>query len=77
MIARRVPLVAGGPLGVAARRIRKHLGHLDESMDRRFLMYCANTPQESLTRVLSRDLPPRSTENSFWTNAFATWRPKA
>lgn len=45
-----------GRLGASIRRIRRVLVSLDKDPDRRFMSYCANTPDEAVLRILSPDV---------------------
>lgn len=53
--ARLLPGSREGRLGAGLRRLRRVGSALDESLDERFLSYCASTPEAEITRVLSYD----------------------
>ncbi|HYE97859.1 MAG TPA: asparagine synthase (glutamine-hydrolyzing) [Planctomycetota bacterium] len=55
-LGRLLPGARAGRLGATARRLRRALSSVDEAPDRRFLAYCAGTPDEAIAGVLSPDV---------------------
>lgn len=58
--ARTLPGGASGEMGALARRVRKVLSVLPQSMEERFLQYCAIAPPAAVASVWSRDVSPET-----------------
>lgn len=52
-VARHLPGAREGRAGAFLRRIKRVFAGCEQSLEKRFLGYCANTPQEEITRILS------------------------
>lgn len=55
-LGRLLPGAREGRLGATARRLRRALSSVDETPDRRFLAYCAGTPDEAILGILSPEV---------------------
>jgi asparagine synthase (glutamine-hydrolysing) len=62
---RHLPGSHEGSAGAFMRRIRRGLTGLEQPPEKRFPGYCANTPQEAITRVLSSELKAALEGRSF------------
>lgn len=60
-----IPSALEGRMGTAMRRVRRVMSSVDLPIERQFLSYCANTPQNEINKILSADFKAQLADRNF------------
>ena len=70
-LARLIPGAGEGKGGTFLRRLRRAFSEWENPTDKRFLNYCANTPSDEITRILSPEFRDALGGHSFWADCMS------